>query len=320
MTRFFARMQSRRLEKMRPPSKMVAIVVPLSTRPGLNVDEQMSLRHLRHYLGKYDKFMVAPKFLAVDYPDFEVKRLDDSYFGSQRAHSWLQLSPDFYEAFLDYKYIFMYHLDSLAFSDQLKFWCDKDFDFIGAPWFPGQATPWVKEPTVGNSGFSLHKVRSFLRVIYSPRLMMEPSLVWEHFQRTGSLVSLLRMFRRCLFFRNNIRWDMETWMRPSDANCDMFFAARAKLYLPEFQVATPEEALQFAFETDPRGCFRKNSGRLPFGCHAWGRYDRAFWEPYLLRKADESELSLDLPREEFKSHEPRRVITNYSTPQKLDRG
>lgn len=300
MTRLFARIQTRRLDKMPTPSKVVAIVVPLSTRPGLNADEQISLCHLRHYLGKYDKFMVTAKSLPVEYPGFEVKRFDDSYFGSQRAHSWLQLSPEFYEAFLDYKYIFMYHLDSLALSDQLMEWCNRDFDFIGAPWFPGEATPWVKEPTVGNSGFSLHKVRSFLRVIYSPRLMKEPALLAEHFQRTGSLVNLLRMFRRRLFFRNNVRWDMEAWMSSSDANCDTFFAAKAKVYFPEFHSATPAEALQFAFETDPRGCFRRNSERLPFGCHAWGRYDRAFWEPYLLRKADEPGLSLDLPREEFK--------------------
>jgi hypothetical protein len=270
---------------------MVAIVVPLSTRPRLSADEEISLRHLRRYLGKHDKFIVAPRGLPVDYPGFEVQRFDDSYFGSQKAHSRFQLSADFYEAFLDYKYVLMYHLDSLAFSDQLKEWCDKDFDFIGAPWFPGGATPWVKEPSVGNSGFSLHKVLSFLRVIHSPRLMTEPSVFWEDFQRTRSVKSLFRTIRHYLFFRNNVRWDIETWLRPAHANCDTFFAAKAKHYYPEFRIATVEEAVPFAFEAEPRECFRRNNGKLPFGCHAWGSFDRAFWEPYLLQEAGSPELT-----------------------------
>jgi hypothetical protein len=32
----------------------------------------------------------------------------------------------------------------------------------------------------------------------------------------------------------------------------------------------------------PRLCFELNGRKLPFGCHAWQRYDRGFWEPYLL--------------------------------------
>jgi hypothetical protein len=40
--------------------------------------------------------------------------------------------------------------------------------------------------------------------------------------------------------------------------------------------------LRFAFEAAPRQCLEMNQGRLPFGCHAWGRYDREFWTPHLL--------------------------------------
>ena len=44
----------------------------------------------------------------------------------------------------------------------------------------------------------------------------------------------------------------------------------------------PREALEFSFELAPRYCFMMNGRRLPFGCHAWFRYDREFWEPFLL--------------------------------------
>ena len=40
-------------------------------------------------------------------------------------------------------------------------------------------------------------------------------------------------------------------------------------------------ALAFAFEAEPRRCFER-LGRLPFGCHRWQKFDRAFWEPHLL--------------------------------------
>jgi hypothetical protein len=67
------------------------------------------------------------------------------------------------------------------------------------------------------------------------------------------------------------------------ANCDYFWSDEAVKYWPDFKIASVETGLKFAFEVAPRWCFERNGGRLPFGCHAWPRYDRAFWEPHLLR-------------------------------------
>ena len=52
----------------------------------------------------------------------------------------------------------------------------------------------------------------------------------------------------------------------------------------EFSIAPFETALKFSFEVAPRQCFEMNNQSLPFGCHAWARYDRSFWEPYLIKK------------------------------------
>jgi hypothetical protein len=49
-------------------------------------------------------------------------------------------------------------------------------------------------------------------------------------------------------------------------------------------VASVDEALRFAFEAAPRECFERNGRRMPFGCHAWEKFDRGFWEPFLLRE------------------------------------
>jgi len=42
--------------------------------------------------------------------------------------------------------------------------------------------------------------------------------------------------------------------------------------------------VSFSFEVGPKHCFEKNNQTLPFGCHAWAKYDREFWKPYLLKE------------------------------------
>lgn len=57
---------------------------------------------------------------------------------------------------------------------------------------------------------------------------------------------------------------------------DLFWASRSS---EQFKVAPLEIALQFSFEQDVRQCFLQNKSRLPFGCHAWEKYDFDFWRP-----------------------------------------
>ena len=72
----------------------------------------------------------------------------------------------------------MYHLDSLAFSDELLAWCETDVDYIGAPWIPGGDRPWIAEPSVGNGGFALMKIEPVLKVLEN-RYRMEPLNYWK---------------------------------------------------------------------------------------------------------------------------------------------
>src|SRR5467141_159331 len=99
---------------MQPTSKIVAVVIPLSNRQELTPDEKISFRHLVHFLGKYDKFLVVPQSLKVDYPGFAIKRFPNKFFGSPVAHTKLIMSIEFYQSFKDYKYVLLYHLDALV--------------------------------------------------------------------------------------------------------------------------------------------------------------------------------------------------------------
>src|SRR5690606_14031963 len=111
--------------------------------------------HLEHYLGGYDKYFVVPRRLRVSRPGFGIESFRDDYFGSGKAHARLQLSEEFYRRFESYRYILMYHLDALVFSDQLMDWCESGLDYVGAPWLQCEDTPWVTRSRVGNSGFAL---------------------------------------------------------------------------------------------------------------------------------------------------------------------
>lgn len=291
------RLLARPYRTRKPPHKEVAIVVPISTRAGLLPDEEISLRHLNHHLAQYDRYVVAPRGLQIDFEGFGVKRFARKFFGSVAAHNHLLHTKAFYREFREYRFIFFYHLDSLVFSDQLREWCATDIDFIGPPWIKCSDSPWVTRPRVGNGGFALLRVEAALRVLHN-RHRISPETFWlDPFTRSRwarPIVSLLRKIQRLTPGSRYIKALLNEWEcmeNPASLgrNSDAFWSDRAVKYDPHFRVATLEQGLRFGFEVAPRKCFEMNGAKMPFGCHAWARYDRAFWTPHLLRSAQNAD-------------------------------
>jgi hypothetical protein len=195
-------------------------------------------------------------------------------------------SPEYYLAFSDYKYILTYHLDALVFSDQLEHWCSKGYDFVGPPWVTHEDSPnagTAFEGKVGNSGFSLKKVSTFLKILHSPEKAFTPRDYWEARYANKPLINRLVNYPKRFLMHshrlNNVRFEMDRW----GGSEELFLLKRASHYYPDYSVPDVEEALKFGFEIVPRYCYELNNNELPFGCHAWERYDKAFWEPYLLK-------------------------------------
>lgn len=90
------------IRKSGRPTKLVAVVTPVHRLP-LTADENISLRHLQHYLGEYDRIMIAPSSLTLDFPGFQLIRFADAYFRGIAGYNRLMVSPVFYEAFRDYE-------------------------------------------------------------------------------------------------------------------------------------------------------------------------------------------------------------------------
>lgn len=261
-----------------PPKKKVAVVVPVY-KAEISTDEEISLRHLRYYLGHYDIYYVYPKGLELKDGQFFMASFDPAYFKNLYTYSKLLISREFYQAFDNYEFILIYQLDCLVFSDQLLKWCGLNYDYVGAPWLAGHNdSAYSSKDAVGNGGFSLRKISSALQVLESKQKVTAACI---------RLVKALFGFQGHKTIKDWLKAIRAAWrLGPFSSYVtyeDYFWSFEAKKLKPDFNIALPGQALAFSFESQPLYCFEKNGRQLPFGCHAWTKYDRQFWQPYLLK-------------------------------------
>lgn len=278
-------------------------MVPLPS-VDLSPDELVSMAQLRKYLDGYDKYLLAPENLSVNIDGFKVTPLDCKHFGSAANHNRMLYRTDFWQKFSSYEFVLMYHLDALVFSDQLKEWCGRGIDFIGAPFLVCDSSPWAKEERVGNGGFALYRVPAILEVLWR-RYAADPAKYWEdHYWKLLQFqAAMLRPLRAAVpkWLKGAVTAPLRQQLQKMDhievneRGNDLFWSYEATKYVPEFRIGTVEEGLAFAFETEPAACFQRTYGKLPFGCHAWGRYDREFWEQRLHSTEDDSSEEERLP-------------------------
>ncbi len=266
----------------------VAVIVPVY-RSALLPDEQLAVRHLQKHLIAYDCYQISPASLNFRAGGMRLKQYEDAFFSSTAAYSRLMLSKGFYRDFAGYEFILVYQLDCLVFRDELAWWCDQGFDYIGAPLFRIRNDPTGGFSGACNGGLSLRNTSSFLKVLNSDRYVREGvSFLKDIFHEFFVEVRPLPWFAR-LKKRVQVAWGVrqgaDKYAASYSLNEDHFWSSRAAYFHRGFRVAPPEVALTFAFEAAPRYCFERNQRRLPFGCHAWPKYDRTFWEPYLIPEA-----------------------------------
>jgi hypothetical protein len=259
-----------------------AVAIPVY-KPELSAAERMSIDRTVDVLAGRPLFLVGPtrleNYLGTACKRYQgrlrYKTFDDRFFAGIKGYNALMRSIDFYQAFSSHSHVLISQTDALVVSDELDFWCSQDFSYIGAPWFVGGSNPrWPLEFLgVGNGGFSLRKVSDFLRVLTTRTRI--PNFIKS---RAGGKVGLLNLPRRI----KHERWfayNIEPLFPRS--NEDQFWGILVPAVHPFFRVPRPEEAIAFAFEVAPRLLYELNGKRLPFGCHAWERCDREFWEEKL---------------------------------------
>lgn len=264
-------------------SGRAAVVVPLY-KPSLTISEEFSLRHTLDVLGRHDIYVIGPenlrefleRYKARTGSNFKLALYQDKFFDSINGYNALMMSKHFYEAFDDYEYMLIAQTDALVISDQLDAWCDRGYSYVGAPWLAGEYQP--ERPLafqgVGNGGFSLRKIGDFIRFLSVPQYVPNITLSYYFNGRQNAY-----KFVRKAIHKFVLSYNFPPFMpRVSE---DIFWGLLVPRCSSFFSVPSAEDAISFAFEAEPSYLYELNNYQLPFGCHAWEKYDKAFWEKVL---------------------------------------
>ena len=245
----------------------VVILVPIY-RSAWTEDEQLSFRRLQTLCHGYPICFVAPDTLTFDRHDMPVECFDDMYFKGIEGYNRLMLSAGFYERFAQYEYLLIHQLDTFLFRDEIDTWCQRGYDYVGAPWL-------VKRKYRNPLGKSVLWLRSLPH-----RLRHLPFLPIDYADKVGNGGLSLRRVKKCLEVCRTSEKEISRWLSLSlqhrEYNEDCFWATR-----PDWHYPSAEEALAFSIDLAPKEALKRLGG-LPMGCHGWSKPQyRSFWLPFI---------------------------------------
>jgi len=259
----------------------VCIVIPIY-KAEIDPYEQIALQQCFKVLGNYQIFFAVPQHLEKFFKENEYcasgqasyKVFKNEFFTDIPAYNRLLKSTVFYTAFLDFDYLLIYQLDAFVFKDELLQWCDQHYDSIGAPLFGGHDFANPDSPLVGqgNGGFCLRNIKACYQVVTTLRKL--------NYQKeyTDTNRSPLRNTYR--YIKHHLVYNYSLYPFQPIINEDLFWAEVIPAKFPSFKVPSPLQAIGFSFEVNPAVLYEMNHRELPFGCHAWQRYDLEFWKPH----------------------------------------
>jgi hypothetical protein len=196
------------------------------------------------------------------------------YFSDVQGYNKLMLSAAFYETFLGYTYILIYQLDAFVFKDELLKWCDRNFDYIGAPWLRFAPYPdTVKELK--------NRTLQYLNLKWNLKQSQNgfpTDLQFENMVGNGgfSLRNTSKFFQICSQELHAI--ELYNSKNEHYYNEDVFFSIEVNRKHKQLNIPGYKQAVHFAIENNYIHGFQLTHGELPFGCHAWDKY-LEFWRP-----------------------------------------
>jgi hypothetical protein len=237
-------------------TKPVDIVIPIY-KASFDVEEKFAIDQSFAVLSAYPIVFVAPQgldisFYTTAYPNATFIYFEERYFKSVNDYSRLLVSDEFYEAF-ESEFLLIVQPDVYLFHDDLPYWINSPFDYVGAPWpnglslnikfgkfdLGGAGTPITVY--VGNGGLSLRRRKKCM------------ALITEH-------------------------REIADWFIRSGSNEDLFFAFMGALSA-DFVIPNQITASLFALEVSPERFYTINGEKLPMGVHRYRDYSSDFWKP-----------------------------------------
>lgn len=252
----------------------VRIVVPLY-KTFLNDLEQISLSRTLEVLKSHsfsiicphnlDLTSITPMFEGVSY---DVRSFDPGFFSGIAGYNRLMLSPQLYANFSDCKYVLICQTDVFVFSDQLLFWCGKDYDYIGAPWI---ASP-------------QNSLKRFFYTLENFFTKKEKSC--DHFFKVGNGGFSLRKIETVKRIVSELNNEIDFFSKNKDERKyhqeDVFISVYAPTRIPDIKIPDYKEAVGFAMDRKPNLAYKLNREQLPFACHGFNKSKvRSFWNPII---------------------------------------
>lgn len=259
----------------------------------LTASQQFSIQTCLSALGGYPVFYLTKKSAPVEslasyLNRIQIIQVDDERMADIESYSKFLISPEFYSLFAQFEYILVHQLDVVVFEDRLLEWCDKGYDYVGPPMFQGdEPQPLLWQ--AGNGGFSLRKTSAFLELLSSRKVF--PKFDYYRPLRAELGVFYLLVLRLMLqfsqtwlaqYFPGLFRWFFITTSK--SIHEDAYFAFFAAFFMENWSMPTAGESADFGFDRCPKTAYAINGNKIPFGCHAWEKYDKAFIEELLEKK------------------------------------
>lgn len=281
--------------------KKCIVVIPLY-KEHPEKSEMASFRQCLNVLKKHDICVVTHENLNLDKyqtlseeigKPYDIQYFDQHFFKSVQGYNSLCLTSSFYERFVDYEYMLIYQTDAWVFRDELNYWCDKGYDYIGAPlfYYINSMKFTTKFYGVGNGGFCLRRISHCVNILKANQIkpFIKPiPLIQFHWNlilycdKYKSVVMKLRILLilclKIFGIFNNIRH-----YRKRQLNEDLIFGSfSTKSWGFNGKIPDYNEAIKFSFELHPAMLYEQNNKQLPFGCHAFEKWDYAtFWSDYI---------------------------------------
>jgi hypothetical protein len=254
---------------------LVKIVIPIYKNYFGDLEEKSFLQCIK-VLKNYPIVLVQPEgldnaYITERFSNVIVETFSKHYFENISGYNELLLSEYFYKRFLDSEFILIYQLDAFVFKDTLKEWCQKGYDYIGAPWIATQhnsigmkifdkiATIFNSKKKnerkkifykVGNGGFSLRKTSLHYKIAYEQKTFIS---------------SFLGAEKKEIYAIEDVFWSIKV----------------PELYR-DFKIPEYMEALHFAIDRKPKIALKFVNNEIPFGCHGINKPKViGFWKPIL---------------------------------------
>lgn len=264
--------------------KRLVVLVPTHLE---RLDETLAatLLHNALQLKEYKLEVILPdscdsswyeSFFAEHAIEGAVRQVSSTYFGNPTAVNRMGTDPAFYRMYREFEYILICHLDAWVFRDQLAYWMDSGYDFIGAPLFlPANGNAHFLRrmaPFGGNGGLSLRRVETCIRVLetFKPRLnpwrLSQALWFLARNRRWGFIVILLGLLRE-------MSQDWRAACQKYNIYEDVFFTVIAPLCANHIAIPHSRTAVKFACEVN-YSLLQKELLRLepPVGIHGYDKY------------------------------------------------